>query len=125
MKKQDSLKVAKKRNQEKLVVSQMITLYCYKKHGLTSKDELCPECKKLCEYAQARSEYCPFMEKKTFCANCRVHCYRSDMRERIREVMRFAGPRMILYHPWMAIWHLISTKWESYMMKRKKRKEDK
>ena len=29
------------------------------------------------------------METKTFCSNCRVHCYRSEMREEIRKVMRF------------------------------------
>lgn len=118
MKKQDSLKIEKKRKKEQLVVSEMIALYCRKKHGMASKGELCPECKKLCEYAQARSEHCPFMEEKTFCANCRVHCYKPDMRERIREVMRFSGPRMIWYHPGMALWHLISSKQEKNRMKR-------
>jgi hypothetical protein len=29
------------------------------------------------------------------------------MRERIREVMRYSGPRMLLSHPLMAIRHLI------------------
>ena len=118
MKKQDSIKIEKKRKKEQLVVSEMIALYCRKKHGVASKGELCPECKKLCEYAQARSEHCPFMEEKTFCANCRVHCYKPDMRERIREVMRFSGPRMIWYHPGMALWHLISSKYEKNRMKR-------
>ena len=118
MKKQDSLKIEKKRKKEQLVVSEMIALYCRKKHGVASKGELCPECKKLCEYAQARSEHCPFMEEKTFCVNCRVHCYKPDMRERIREVMRFSGPRMIWYHPGMALWHLISSKQEKNRMKK-------
>lgn len=118
MKKQDSLKIERKRKKEQLVVSEMIALYCRKKHGVASKGELCPKCKKLCEYAQARSEHCPFMEEKTFCANCRVHCYKPDMRERIREVMRFSGPRMIWYHPGMALWHLISSKQEKNRMKK-------
>ena len=39
------------------------------------------------------------MESKTFCSNCRVHCYCPDMREKIRMVMRFSGPRMLFYHP--------------------------
>ena len=118
MKKQDSIKIEKKRKKEQLVVSEMIALYCRKKHGVASKGELCPECKKLCEYAQARSEHCPFMEEKTFCANCRVHCYKPGMRECIREVMRFSGSRMIWYHPGMALWHLISSKYEKNRMKR-------
>ena len=32
------------------------------------------------EYARSRSDRCPFMETQTFCANCRVHCYKPEMR---------------------------------------------
>lgn len=42
---------------------------------------------------------CPFMETKIFCSNCRVHCYKLKMRERIRVVMRFSRPRMFFHHP--------------------------
>lgn len=118
MKKKDSVKTEKKRKKEQLVVAEMIALYCHNKHGTSQQGELCPDCQKLCEYAQTRSEHCPFMEKKTFCANCRVHCYKTDMRESIREVMRFSGPRIILYHPGMALWHLISSKQEQYRMRK-------
>lgn len=31
----------------------------------------------------------PFMETKTFCSQCKVHCYKKDKREQIRKVMRF------------------------------------
>ena len=48
-----------------------------------------------------------FMENKTFCSNCRVHCYKPEMREKIREVMRFSGPRMLLCHPILAVWHVV------------------
>ena len=54
----------------------------------------------------------PFMETKTFCSNCRVHCYRPDMREQIRQVMRFSGPRMLCCHPVMATRHVIETQRE-------------
>ncbi len=100
--------INKKREKEKQVVTLMIRLYCRKKHG--AGNTLCPDCAALAEYACARSDECPFMESKTFCSNCKVHCYRSDMREKIREVMRFSGPRMMLYHPVMAVRHLISSK---------------
>ena len=80
-----------KREKEKEVVSYMISLYCRKKHG---GDTLCPECAELDAYSAKRSDLCPFMETKTFCANCKVHCYKKDMRERIQEVMKFSGPRM-------------------------------
>lgn len=33
-------------------------------------------------------------------------------REKIREVMRFSGPRMIFYHPVMAVRHVIESKKE-------------
>ena len=101
--------VSTKREREKKIVSQMIALYCRKNHGGKT---LCPECAALDAYARQRSEKCPFMETKTFCANCKVHCYKPDMREKIRVVMRFSGPRMIFYHPIQAIRHLIESKKE-------------
>ena len=64
------------------------------------------------DYAVSRSDHCPFMETKTFCSNCRVHCYSPEMREQIRQVMRFSGPRMLLYHPVMALRHVIESKQE-------------
>ena len=96
-----------KREREKKTVSLMIAIYCRKKHG---SNQLCPDCAALDAYARLRSEKCPFMETKTFCSNCKVHCYKKDMREKIREVMRFSGPRMIFHHPVMAIRHVIESK---------------
>ncbi len=96
-----------KREQEKLLVSQMIRYYCRKKHH--TKQGLCDQCAQLDTYARNRSEHCPFMENKTFCSNCKVHCYKPEMREKIRQVMRFSGPRMLLRHPIMVIRHGIET----------------
>ena len=93
-----------KREREKRMVSQMILLYC-KKHHHTESGELCKECKQLTDYAVMRSDKCPFMDTKTFCSNCKVHCYKPEMRERIRTVMRFSGPRMIFHHPFAAVRH--------------------
>lgn len=103
-------KIQGKREREKRTVALMIQLYCRKNHG--TKKNLCPECKALSQYAMQRSDKCPFMETKTFCSNCRVHCYKPEMREKIREVMRFSGPRMILHHPVMAVRHVIESKKE-------------
>ena len=93
---------------EKKVVAQMIRLYCRKNHGKEghASGGMCPECQKLADYAKQRSQKCPFMEQKTFCANCKVHCYKPEMRERMRWVMRYAGPRMLWHYPWDAIRHL-------------------
>lgn len=104
-----------KREREKKMVSLMLSVYCRKKHG---ERFLCPDCKALETYAHDRSEKCPFMETKTFCSNCKVHCYKKDMREKIRVVMRFSGPRMMLYDPIMALSHVIETKKEKKRMER-------
>lgn len=103
-------KIESKREREKRTVSLMIRIYCKKKHG--TRKGLCPECEALDAYARMRSDKCPFMETKTFCSNCKVHCYKADMREKIRAVMRFSGPRMIFSHPIMAIKHVIESQKE-------------
>lgn len=101
--------VENKREKEKRIVSLMIEIYCKKNHG---EKELCPECKELKEYAMMRTDKCPFMESKTFCSNCKVHCYKPDMQQRIRQVMRFSGPRIMFYHPILAIKHVIESRKE-------------
>lgn len=103
-------KIASKREREKQTVALMIRLYCKKNHG--TKNALCPDCEALTQYAKQRSDRCPFMETKTFCSNCRVHCYRPEMREKIRKVMRFSGPRMVFSHPILAIRHVLESKKE-------------
>ena len=116
----DTKNAEEKRKKEILVVGEMIRLYCRKNHGA---GELCPQCLELFEYAKARAEHCPFMETKTFCSNCRVHCYKPQMREKIKEVMRFSGPRMLLCHPGMAVWHVVCSIRERNDAERKKKKE--
>ena len=108
--------VESKRQCEKETVSQMIALYCKKQHGM--KGGLCPDCAALEAYARQRSDKCPFMETKTFCSNCRVHCYKPEMRDKIRAVMRFSGPRMLFVHPVMAIRHVIESKKERKRLER-------
>lgn len=115
-----SQQVEDKREKEKQIVDLMIHLYCRKKHKTVEKHHgLCEECEKLRDYAAMRVDKCPFMETKTFCSNCRVHCYKPQMREEIRNVMRFAGPRMLFYHPIMAIRHVITSAKEKKRMGRK------
>ena len=89
----------KKRADEKLLVSEMIALYCRRQHK-TPKGTLCPECRQLHDYALMRIDKCPFMETKTFCSACRVHCYQPAMREKIR---------MLPVHPVLSIRHVAVT----------------
>lgn len=48
------------------------------------------------------------LENKTTCSRCKVHCYKKDMREKIRAVMKFSGPRLIIYNPIELIKHAIN-----------------
>ena len=83
----------------------MIYLYC--RHKEKNKT-LCHSCAELLEYAHTRLSKCPFQEKKKTCRLCTVHCYRPDMRTKMKEVMRYAGPRMLFFHPISAVKHLWS-----------------
>ncbi|MCO6450277.1 MAG: nitrous oxide-stimulated promoter family protein [Caldilineales bacterium] len=89
---------------EARTIDAMIRIYCQKNHG--QAQGLCEGCTELRDYAFLRLRKCPFGEEKSTCANCRVHCYRPDMRERVRDVMRFSGPHMVYRHPILAFMHL-------------------
>ncbi|MCF0256309.1 MULTISPECIES: nitrous oxide-stimulated promoter family protein [Bacteroides] len=89
--------------EEKKTIEQMVRLYCRQKEG---NRKLCQQCRKTLEYAHARLSRCPFEEKKPTCRLCTVHCYKPEMKERMRAIMRYSGPRMLLYHPIAAIRHL-------------------
>lgn len=89
---------------EKRVVARMVELYCKQKLGLDGVND---EFRELVDYAHARLGRCRFGERKTACKKCPIHCYKPAMREKIRAVMRWAGPRMLFYHPVAAIRHLI------------------
>ena len=89
-------------------IQAMIGIYCRKLHG--GRKGLCGECEGLRLYAERRLEKCPFAEEKPTCVACPVHCYEAAMRERIRVVMRYAGPRMLLRHPVLAVRHLIDER---------------
>lgn len=103
-----SKNVENKRENEKKLIEQMIHIYCKSKHK--TKNTLCDECSDLLAYSHLRVSKCPFMESKTFCSNCRVHCFRNEKREKIKEVMSFSGKRMIFHHPIIAINHVIQVK---------------
>ena len=81
----------------------MINMYCADNH---SSDKLCMECQQLQDYAFVRLQNCIFQENKPTCANCPRHCYRKSKKRQMREVMKYAGPKMVFKHPILAIKHL-------------------
>ncbi|HAR97914.1 MAG TPA: nitrous oxide-stimulated promoter family protein [Syntrophus sp. (in: bacteria)] len=97
----------KRTEREIRTVGIMIDLYCRHHHG---RDERCKRCQELYAYARERSLKCPFGEDKPACLQCRVHCYKPKMKAAIREVMRFAGPRMMLAHPILTARHFVDAR---------------
>jgi len=86
-------------------VGAMMETYCRQTHG-RPRGTLCQDCAALEAYAITRLAKCPFGPRKTTCRTCPIHCYRPDERAAIKVVMREAGPKMLLRHPWLALRHL-------------------
>lgn len=107
------MKIEDKREHEIRLVSEMIELY-YRSH------EGDPE--RLIEYAKKRILVCPFMEQKTFCSSCQVHCYQKEMREEIWKVMRYSGPRLIFRHPLLVFKHGYISMKENWKKKKVKKR---
>lgn len=106
---------------EKATVALMISLYCRRRHSdreRTGRDEaaagsepgLCPECAELHRYALERLARCRFGEDKTTCRACPVHCYAPKQRDKIRKIMAYAGPKMLLRHPILTVRHLLDDR---------------
>ncbi|HEY9551609.1 MAG TPA: nitrous oxide-stimulated promoter family protein [Prevotella sp.] len=88
---------------EKRIVAQMILLYC--KHKLGCK-ELPQEYADLTVYCHRRLDNCRWKDRKPSCKRCPIHCYAPHKREQIRRIMRWAGPRMVLYMPMEFLRHV-------------------
>jgi len=93
---------------EQATIEAMLRIYCRDLHGHIGA--LCGECETLLGYARRRLEVCQFHEEKPACNHCQVHCYSQTMRERVKAVMRYAGPRMLWRHPLLSLYHLLDKR---------------
>jgi hypothetical protein len=75
----------------------------------------------LADYADRKLDLCPYGPEKPTCSNCPIHCYRTEPRERMREIMRYSGPRMLKNHPYLAIMHIFDGKREPAPLPKKER----
>lgn len=89
---------------EKRTVALMIRMYCRHKEG---NRNLCPECRRLMDYAWARLDHCPEGINKPACRKCPTHCYSPSKQAAIRQVMRYSGPRMMFYWPLEWLRHML------------------
>lgn len=87
---------------KKKVVQIMVSAYC---KGVHKSEALCSSCSELLDYANDRISCC---NKNNTCDTCKTHCYKMEMRNRIVEVMKYSGPRMIYKHPILVIKHMIN-----------------
>jgi hypothetical protein len=81
----------------------MVNIYCEKFHNKCGE---CAECRDFLIYANEKLDRCPYGQTKPTCNKCPIHCYKPQQREQARTIMHFAGPRMLIYHPVLAIKHL-------------------
>jgi hypothetical protein len=93
----------KRMKRERRTIAIMTEIYCKGHHH--TNGTLCKECQEFQDYAFLRLSKCPFQDKKTTCGKCTIHCYRPDMKERVRQVMRYSGPRLLLRHPVLSMHH--------------------
>jgi hypothetical protein len=92
-------------DRELKTVRAMIEIYCHGNHK--TEQHPCTECLALLEYAKQRVNNCRFRADKPTCLNCTVHCFKPMMREEIKKVMRYSGPRMVWRHPILSILHFL------------------
>jgi hypothetical protein len=97
---------------EVITVEKMINLYCKKKHK--TQNTRCGDCEKLYNYSRVRIGDCRYGDNKPACSNCRIHCFKPEMREEIIKVMRYSGPKMITKYPILALYHFIDSKINDY-----------
>ncbi len=89
---------------ERLTIGKMVGIYCAAHHA-SPGDSMCQSCREFLDYAELRLEKCPYGEDKPTCANCPIHCYKPERKAQAQAIMRYAGPRMLLRHPFLAIAH--------------------
>ena len=98
------------------LIGKFVEVYCAGKHRTTGRSlvalpagsgerSLCPECSAFLEYAIAKRLKCPLEDEKPSCKHCRIHCYDAERRVKVREVMSYAGRRLMMRGRLDYIWH--------------------
>ena len=107
---------------EKKTIDKMVHVYWKGNHG-TKNNQLFDECIEFLSYAFMRLDKCPFQEEKSTCGKCLVHCYRPDMKEKAKKIMRYSGPRLIYRSPILALHHVFDGRKKPLTLKEFKAKK--
>lgn len=92
---------------EKLTIKRMIAIY---QQQCTAANTDNTHYEQLFDYAMKRLDRCPFGEEKPACKQCPIHCYQPKQREEMKQIMRWAGPRMLWRHPILTYFHLMDDR---------------
>lgn len=98
------------------LIGKFVEVYCAGKHrdgatsmvavpGDTGSRRICQECRAFFEYAIKKRMKCPLEAEKPSCKHCRIHCYGTANREKIREIMAYSGRRLIMRGRLDYLWH--------------------
>jgi len=106
------------RNQKKDIrlIGKFVEVYCAGRHhgaGPTDivlpaglgKRRLCPGCAVFLQYAIRKRLNCPLEAEKPTCKHCRIHCYATLEREKMREIMSYAGRKLMMRGRLDYLWH--------------------
>jgi len=98
------------------LLGKFVEVYCRGKHseehkismdlpGDLGKRVICSECSLFLKYAISRRLKCPLEADKPTCKHCKIHCYGKEEREQVRQIMSYAGRRIMMQGRLDYLWH--------------------
>lgn len=98
------------------LIGKFAEVYCAGHHGSQERTlfalpeglghrRLCSACGEFMAYAMARRMKCPLESEKPTCKACRIHCYATTQREKVREIMAYSGRKLMLRGRLDYVWH--------------------
>jgi len=90
---------------EQRTITHMISIYCHGQGHAVSG--MCADCGSILRYAEERISSCPYRgSPKPACGLCRTNCFTPEMQRRFAQIMRYAGPKMLVRHPLLTLVHV-------------------
>lgn len=88
------MKKEKRIKKDAKVLHAFIKTYCRENHAKKGVEVLsgglCADCQSVLEYSLKRNDKCP-LDPKPQCRDCKIHCYKPEMRAKMKEIMKFSG----------------------------------
>lgn len=112
----ETMEATKRQKKDIWLLGKFVEVYCSGKHDKTRQTavelpphriscRLCPECSSFLHYAIARRLSCPLEAEKPTCKHCKIHCYASEQRTMVRQIMAYSGRKLMLRGRLDYLWH--------------------